>query len=178
MAVTVVNAIRQLDARGLVRRCKGDPDDAELVIDYVRERLGRPVPQALADLYRERIDSIGQFAAVRPIWNDWVGWRPITPDVAAMLPAQAVPLFWDGCGNLYGMDLSSGAEDPAVYFFDKAEAYERPGWAAGSSIGAFLLLLGEHDAAFEEQRPRGWELAVDPDLGNCPRAPPIWLADH
>jgi hypothetical protein len=39
------------------------------------------------------------------------------------------------------------------------------------------MLLAEHDVALHQKRPRGWELAIDPDLGKCLRAPPIWLAD-
>jgi hypothetical protein len=94
----------------------------------------------------------------------------------ALLPAQAVPIFFDGAGNLYALDLSSGVASPAVYFFDHEDLFERPRWAAGSSLGHFLLLLGQHDQAIDEGRAPGWELGIDPDIDKCPRAPPIWLA--
>jgi hypothetical protein len=101
---------------------------------------------------------------VPPIAIDW------------LLPAGAVPIFSDGCGSLYGVDVSSVTDHPAVYFFDHEDGWEKPAYAAGSSIGTFLLLLAEHDIALDEKRPSGWELAIDPDLDKCPRAPPIWRA--
>lgn len=95
----------------------------------------------------------------------------------ALLNAQAVPIFSDGAGNLYGLDLSSGAATPAVYFFDHEDLFERPHWAAGSSLGrCLLLLLGQQDQALEEGRTPGWEREIDPDIDKCPRAPPIWRA--
>jgi hypothetical protein len=74
------------------------------------------------------------------------------------------------------LDVSRATDHAAVYFFDHDSGFESPNYAAGSSIGTFLLLLAEHDAAMEEKRPQGWELAIDPDLDKCPRAPPIWRA--
>lgn len=65
---------------------------------------------------------------------------------------------------------------PAVYVFDHEDLFDRPRWAAGSSIGRFLLLLAQHDQAISENRSTGWRLSIDPDLDKCPRAPPIWLA--
>jgi hypothetical protein len=94
-----------------------------------------------------------------------------------LLPGKAVPIFSDGCGSLYGMDLSKITDHPAVYFFDHEDGWEKPAYAVGSSIGTFLLLLAEHDIAIDEKRPARWELAIDPDIGMCSRAPPIWLAD-
>ncbi|MGZ3278168.1 MAG: SMI1/KNR4 family protein, partial [Caulobacteraceae bacterium] len=151
-------------------------DQSELVIDRVRELLGRPLPQDLIDLYRERIARIGHFGAIAPSWNDWVGWSKDVVSPTALLHAEAVPIFSDGCFNLFGLDLSSGAETPAVYFFEESRGFERPVYAAGSSLSAFLLLLAEEDLAFQEKRPPGWQLAIDPDLDKCPRAPPIWRA--
>jgi hypothetical protein len=49
-------------------------------------------------------------------------------------------------------------------------------WAAGSSLGAFLLLLADGDRAHREAWPPKWELAIDPDLEKCLRAPAIWNA--
>lgn len=101
-----------------------------------------------------------------------------TPDslVTELLHADAVPLFGDGCGNLYGLDLTLGVEVPAVYFFDHERSYEKPEWAAGSSVGAFLLLLADSDRAYAEGWPSRWELGIDPDIEKCPRAPAIWAA--
>jgi hypothetical protein len=65
----------------------------------------------------------------------------------------------------------------SVYFFDHEDGFEFPAYAVGSSIEKALYLLAEHDLALHEDRPDGWELAIDPDLDKCPRAPPIWLAD-
>jgi hypothetical protein len=94
----------------------------------------------------------------------------------ALLPAQAVPIFSDGAGSLYGLALTSGVASSAVYFFVHEDLFERPRWAAGSSLGHFLLLLGQHDQAIDEGRTPGWECDIDPDIDKCPRAPPIWLA--
>jgi hypothetical protein len=87
-----------------------------------------------------------------------------------------VPIFFDGCGSLFGLDLASGDTTPAVYFFDHADEFAKPRWAAGSSLGAFLLLAADHDQAYEENWPERWQLAIDPDLDKCPRAPAIWNA--
>lgn len=88
--------------------------------------------------------------------------------------ADAVPIFFDGSGNVFGLDLSSRSDPPAVYWFDGEREFDRPRYAAGSSLGAFLLLLGEEDQAYLDGRPAGWQLAIDPDLDKCPRAPPPW----
>jgi hypothetical protein len=149
---------------------------ADWVVSYVAKLIGRPLPADLAEFYREDIDWIGDFAATIPVWNDYVGRVTDDGAVDRLLQAKAVPLFWDGCGSLYGVDVSQATDHPAVYFFDHEDGWEKPAYAAGSSIGVFLLLLAEHDAAIDEKRPLGWELTIDPDLGKCPRAPPIWLA--
>jgi hypothetical protein len=109
-----------------------------------------------------------------PVWNDHVGWRSSPTLLTHLLQAEAVPLFNDGCGSLYGLDLAPNSMPRAVYFFDHEHGFERPDWAAGSSLGRFLLLLADSDRAIEEEWPPGWELAIDPDLGRCPRAPPIF----
>jgi hypothetical protein len=174
LKISVKDAAQSLEERGLLVREK--VDQAELVIDRVRELLGQALPQDLIDLYRERIASVGEFAAIGPSWNDWVGWSRDAVPVTALQHAQAVPIFFDGCGNIFGLDLTPGTETPAVYFFDHEREFDRPRYAAGSSVGAFLLLLGEEDLAFREKRPPGWQLTIDPDLDKCPRAPPVWRA--
>jgi hypothetical protein len=65
---------------------------------------------------------------------------------------------------------------PAVYFFDHEREFRTPQWAAGSSLGAFLLLLADGDRAHREGWPPKWELAIDPAPDKCPRAPAIWNA--
>ena len=173
MKVAISDAVRSLEERGLIRRQKTDSSD--LVIDRVRELLGRPLPPDLIDLYREHIAAVGEFSGVAPSWNDWVGWGKDVVSVTDLIHQNAIPVFDDGCGNLFGLDLASGDETPAVYFFDHETGFDRPRYAAGSSLGAFLLLLAEEDQAYREKRPPGWQLAIDPDLAKCPRAPPIWL---
>lgn len=173
MDVSVREACRTLEAHGaLRRRLRRSPDG---IVAYVRELLGDEMPAALEALYREGVEAIGDFRAVLPKWNE----RPERRReglLRALLPAQAVPIFSDGAGSLYGLDLSSGMTSPAVYFFDHEDLFERPRWAAGSSLGRFLLLLGQHDRAVDEGRAPGWERGIDPDIDKCSRAPPIWLA--
>jgi hypothetical protein len=172
MKISVSEAARQLEDRGaLVRQQR---DQSERHIEFARTALGREPPEELAQFYRECIASMGDFTAQVPVWNDHVGWRSSPTLVTRLLPADAVPLFDDGCGNLFGLDLTAGIEPRAVYFFDHEQGFERPEWAAGSSVGAFLLLLADHDRAIEEEWPSGWELAIDPNIARCPRAPPIF----
>lgn len=175
MSISVGEAARRLQEAGVLKREKFD--HAERNIAYVSERLGRKLPADLEAFYRERIERVGDFAALGPLWNDWMGrWEPLSVDVTDLLHVQAVPIFLDGCGNLYGLDLSSGDAVPAVYFFDHERGLEKPEWAAGSSLGTFLLLLADHDRAYAEDWPEGWERAIDPDIDKCPRAPPVWAA--
>jgi hypothetical protein len=173
MDITVSEACRLLEAQGALRRLQ--KDHSEGIVQQVRELLGGRMPAELEALYRERVESVGDFAAILPKWNERPEWRR-EGALKALLPVQAVPIFSDGSGSLYGLDLSSGDQRPAVYFFDHEDLFERPHWAAGSSIGHFLLLLAQHDQAIGEGRSAGWELSIDPELDKCPRAPPIWLA--
>ena len=172
MRIPVREAARQLEERGLLKRERNDY--AERIIEHVHGLLGRELPIDLTDFYRERISSIGEFPSMTPHWNERVGWR--TPDglVTRLAHADAVPLFSDGTGNFYGLDLTLGVKAPAVYFFDHERDYEKPVWAAGSSLGAFLLLLADSDRAYAEHWPSRWELKIDPDIEKCPRAPAIW----
>lgn len=172
MRISVSKAVHQLEERGLIERER--TDYASKVIEHVERLLGRPLPIDLADFYRERIARLGEFYAHTPEWNDRVGWRSPDSLVTDLLHADAVPLFGDGCGNLYGLDLTPGVERPAVYFFDHERNFEKPEWAAGSSLGAFLLILADSDRAYSEHWPSRWELRIDPDIENCPRAPAIW----
>jgi hypothetical protein len=173
MIITVQEACCTLDAQGALRRRPGGSPDG--LVPYVRELLGDQVPADLEAFYREGVEAVGDFRAILPKWNE----RPERRRegmLRALLPAQAVPIFSDGAGSLYGLDLSSGAASPAVYFFDHEDLFERPRWAAGSSLGHFLLLLAQQDRAIEEGRTPGWERRIDPNIDKCPRAPPIWLA--
>ena len=174
MRIPVPDAAAQLEARGLLTRRRDD--HSARIIAHVRHLLCRELPTDLIAFYRERIARVGEFTAQAPTWNDHVGWRSRDAIVTQLLPAEAVPVFDDGCGSLYGLDLTPGVEIPAVYFFDHEDGFEKPGWAAGSSLGAFLLLLAESDRAHDEGWPPGWQTRIDPDITNCPRAPAIWLA--
>lgn len=179
MRASVRDAVRQLDQRGLVKRYRDKIEDhPELIIDRVREIIGRDVPPDLADLYRERIYYIGEFDAYAPTWNDYVGWHGTDEYVSSFLHLNVIPIFGDGCGNRWVLDLTPGVEVPAVYFLDKLNITDDLDFAAGSSLGAFLLLLGDHDRAIEEGWPEQWELNIDPDIDSCPRAPAIWRADE
>jgi hypothetical protein len=175
LRIDVQEAARQLEMRGLLTRERHD--HADRIIEHVRDGLGRDLPEDLMDFYRERIAAIGEFASVVPHWNERVGWRSPDSLVTELLHADAVPLFGDGCGNLYGLDLTPRVNTPAVYFFDHERGYEKPEWAAGSSLGAFLLLLADSDRAYAEGWPSRWELKIDPDLEKCPRAAAIWATN-
>jgi len=174
MRIPVADAAKILEERGSLRRLRKDQSDQ--IVEFVQEVVGRELPPDLIDFYRERIEGIGAFTAQVPGWNPYTGYGDSEAVIAPLLPARAVPLFDDGCGSLYGLDLTPGVETPAVYFFDHADSYERPSWAAGSSLGAFLLLLADHDRSYHEAWPEKWELRIDPDIEKCPRAPAIWAA--
>lgn len=174
MSVSISEAVRVLDERGLLARRRND--QADWVIDFVGKLIGRPASGDLAEFYRQNIDRVDVFSATVPVWNDHVGRVTDDGAIDRLLAAKAIPIFWDGSGSLYGVDISEAADHPAVYFFDHEDGWEKPAYAAGSSIGAFLLLLAEHDIALEEKRAAGWELGIDPDLDKCSRAPPIWQA--
>ncbi|WP_332769076.1 SMI1/KNR4 family protein [Phenylobacterium sp.] len=174
MRIPVAEAARRLEDRGLLKRER--TDHSARIIEHVRKLLGRELPSDLIEFYRERIAQVGEFYAMTPGWNDHVGWRSPDSLVTELLHANAVPLFGDGCGSIYGLDLTPNVEIPAVYFFDHERGYEEAEWAAGSSLGAFLLVLGDSDRARDEEWPPRWELKIDPDIEKCPRAPALWLA--
>lgn len=174
MTISVSSATGILEKRGALDRRR--KNQAAWVADFVAGLIGRPIPADLTEFYQENIERVGPFGTTIPVWNDYVGRVTDDGAVDRLLPAKAIPLFWDGCGSLWGVDVSTATDHPAVYFFDHEDSWEKPAYAAGSSIGTFLLLLAEHDIALDEKRPPGWELAIDPDLDKCSRAPPIWRA--
>jgi hypothetical protein len=174
MKPTIAEAAKHLEQRGELIRTRAD--QSARIIEHVREQVGRDLPPDLEAFYRERIARVGDFLAIAPVWNDRVGWRPAWVETTILLPARAVPIFSDGCGSYYGVDLEAGDASPAVYFFDHQDNFSRPLWAAGSSLATFLLLLADGDRAFFEKWPAKWELGIDPDLEHCPRAPAIWNA--
>lgn len=177
MIISVAEAARQLEEQGLLQRMRND--QSEKVIARVAEIVGQGLPSELKALYRERIVRVGRdSSADYPVWNDWpgVGWHHTDWSISLLLEARCVPIFWDGSGNHYGVDLIGMGPTSAVYFFDSERGLEKPGWAAGSSIGRFLLLLAKFDQAYEEKWPSRWELDIDPDIDKCPRAPAIWNA--
>jgi hypothetical protein len=152
-----------LESQGRLERHR--TDQVERIIARVSEQIGRALPTDLEDFYRARIRHIGDCNAIGLVWTEWV---------TKLLHVQAVPIFFDGCGSLYGLDLEAGGETPAVYFFDHEDGFATPQWAAGSSLGTFLLLLADHDRAYREHWPDRWQLSIDPDIDKCPRAPAIW----
>lgn len=174
MRVSVAEAALDLERRGLLTRNR--KDHSERIIEHVHSLLGRDLPADLVAFYRQRVATLGEFSAQTPEWNDWVGWRSPPSLITALLHAGAVPVFDDGCGNLYGLDLTADVDAPAVYFFDHERGFEEPEWAAGSSLGVFMLLLADKDRAYAEGWPSKWELKIDPDIERCPRAPAIWDA--
>ena len=174
MRVLVSGAANILEERGLLQHQRQDHPGR--TIDHVETLLGTPLPEDLTDFYRARIMSIGAFEAVAPLWTERAGWKTPDWEITQLKGVQAAPLFYDGCGSLFGLDLSAPDRVPAVYFFDHEDRFSRPHWAAGSSLGAFLLLLAEYDQARDEARAPGWELSIDPDIDKCSRAPAIWDA--
>lgn len=172
---TVEEAVEVIEALGLLKR--GRATDPERIIGHVSRVISCALPRDLEALYRANIAAVADFPAVLPVWNDHVGWRTPDSDLTCLLHQQAVPIFGDGCGSLYGLDLTAGLGTPAVYFFDHDDAFSRPQYAAGSSLGTFLILLANGDRAHKEGWPAKWELRFDPDIEKCPRAPAIWDAD-
>jgi hypothetical protein len=175
--ISVAEAARQLEEQGLLERYP--KNQAERVINRVTEIVGQELPSELKAFYREHIANIGRDAsAYLPIWNDWpgIGWHGTDWSISLLLDARAVPIFSDGSGNYYGVDLIGKGPTSAVYFFDAERSLEKPAFAAGSSIGRFLLLLAKLDQAFDEKWPERWELEIDPDIDKCTRARAIWNA--
>ena len=155
----------------LVRQRAAWPDGCAA---WVSQEIGRALPEDLEAFYRERIVRIGDFLAVAPVWRGREGWRHGIAEVTRLLHAGAVPIFSDGCGSWFGLDLEAGETTPTIYFFDHEDGFRSPQWAAGSSLARFLLLLAQTDRAQDENRPAKWQLEIDPDLERCARAPAIW----
>lgn len=79
MDITVSEACRLLEAQGALRRLpKGQ---SEGIPQQVRELLGGQMPADLEALYRERVASVGDFAAILPKWNE-------RPDGGARAPSE------------------------------------------------------------------------------------------
>ncbi|MDX9999564.1 MAG: SMI1/KNR4 family protein, partial [Phenylobacterium sp.] len=148
MWISVAEAARRLEARGELERLRRD--DSERIIARAQELLQRPLPQDLIDFYRERIGRIGDFVAITPVWNDHVGWNSSDEALFELIHADALPLLGDGRGSTFGLDITPGVATPAVYFFDHENEFAFLSFAAGSSLGAFLLLAADHDRALEE----------------------------
>ena len=140
MSLSVTEACRQIELRGLLKRDR--VDHADRIIAKVSAVPGRELPRDLAVFYRERVASIGEFPAIVPAWNDRMGWRTDDALILELAHVQAVPIFSDGCGNLFGLDLASGDATPAVYFFDHERGSEKPEYAAGVVVGCILVAVG------------------------------------
>jgi hypothetical protein len=128
MTVSVSEAAHTLEERGMLRRRR--KNQSEWVIEFVGSLIGRPIPADLAEFYRENIDGVGYFGTTIPVWNDYVSRVTDMASIDWLLPGKAIPLFWDGCGNLWGVDVSTASDHPAVYFFDHEEGWEEPAYGA------------------------------------------------
>lgn len=164
LSISVTDAARDLEAQRVLVRFR--KDYSARTIEGVSRKIGRTLPVSLEEFYRQNIKSVGEFNAVD------------IDSATDLLHAHAIPIFSDGCGSLYGVDLLNIDENPSVYFFDHIDEYEKPHWAAGSSIGTFLHFLANHDRAIQEQWPENWQLSIDPDIERCPRAPPSWESNY
>lgn len=89
-------------------------DHSAQIIEHVSDEMGQQLPEDLKAFYRERIARIGDFLAVAPIWSERAGWRAGMVATTALLPARAVPIFSDGCGSFYGVDLDAGMRLPST----------------------------------------------------------------
>ena len=174
MNTSVATITAELERRGLLERKRNCHPDREIA--RVAELLGRELPHDLAAFYGQSVARIGDFQSITLHWNDYVGWRSPDEYVTQLVNVDAVPIFYDGCGSVYGLDLTPGVENPAVYFFDHESGFGRADWAAGSSLARFLLLLADQHRSYEEGWPQKWQLKIDPDIERCPRAPAIWGA--
>lgn len=172
MMAAVSQVAVQLETRGLLTRANEQKRTG--LQAFAVDLLGGALPADLAAFYAEDISRLGDFTAVRPTWTAHSGW--CDNGVSCLLSVHAIPLFDDGCGNLFGMDLTPDAAPRAVYFFDHERGFEAPEWAAGSSLARFLLYLADADRALDEGWPARWVLKHDPDIERCPRAPAIWNA--
>ena len=146
MKPTIHEAARQLEAGGLLTRARADHSAG--IIEHVRQILGKTLPEDLETLLPRAHRARGR--PILPTGNDRVGWRSGAIRIDCLLAASAVPLFSDGCGSLFGLDLSAADAGPAVYFFDHEDEFRTPRWAAGSSLGSFLLVLTDSDRALSE----------------------------
>lgn len=172
MHIPVDQAVRTIDAQGLIRRRKRD--ESEAIISHVRDLLGVPLPNDLECFYRESIERVGPFLAVSPRLNGRMGWDADQDETICQLSgAAAVPVMFDGVGNLYALDLDPAAQVPGVYLYDHEREFALE-HIAGTSLGSFLLILGDIDRALADDWPDGWQLRIDPDLDKSPKAPPEW----
>jgi hypothetical protein len=181
MTISVAEAVRRLEPGGLLkcapRRLKpGRAFQPDRLVAIVRNLIGQEVPQDLQDFYHEGIWRIGSYGAVTATFSDYVDWRDEADYFTKYLDIGAIEIFSDECGNPYVLDLTSGDQTPAVYFIDHEDDPPVLAYAAGSSLGACMLLIGEAERAFvaREKLPDRWELTIDPDIEKCPRAPALW----
>jgi hypothetical protein len=182
VTISVDDAVRQLEAGGLLKNARrsykpGRSFDPDRLIANVRELIGQDLPRDLQDFYHAGVWRIGGFSAMTATFSDWVDWRSEANEYfTKYLDIGAIEVFSDECGNSFVLDLASGDETPAVYFIDHEDDPPVLGCAAGSSLGACMLLIGEHERAFfaKEELPDRWALAIDPGIEKCPGAPVLW----
>lgn len=113
MVVSFAEAVRALEARGQLTRHKYGGDATRLKL-MLTEVFGPQHPGELAEFYGQAIASLGEFHAVSPGWSDRCGWGESAEILSDLMDVGAAPLFNDGCGNIYGLDLTADDATPAV----------------------------------------------------------------
>lgn len=98
MMGSVPDVVARLEVRGLLTRSR--VRQGARLPAFVADLLGEALPADLAAFYREDIVRLSDFTAIRPTWHAHSGWRD--SGLARLLHVQAIPLFDDGCGNLFG----------------------------------------------------------------------------
>lgn len=82
MDIPISEACRLLEGLGALRRQPRDQSDG--IVQQVRELFGGQMPADLEALYRERVKSVGDFAAILPKWNARSGGRRARSDRCCM----------------------------------------------------------------------------------------------
>jgi len=121
MSFTIASVAKELEQRNELIRAH--PDQAARIVERISEELGQELPDDLKAFYRKHIARIGDFLATSPIWSERAGWRSGMVETTILLSARAVPIFSDGCGSYYGVDIDAGDATPAVYFFDHQDQF-------------------------------------------------------
>ncbi len=184
MNISIAEAVRRLEPGGLLICAprtpkRGHSFDPNRLISNVRALIGQDLPRDLQDFYHAGIWRIGSYSGATASFSDWVDWSSEREEYfTRYLDLGVIEVFSDEYGNAYVLDLTAGDSTPAVYFIDHEHDPPVLGFAAGSSLGVCMQLLGEEERAFlaKEDLPDRWQLDIDPDIDKCPRARAIWNA--